>query len=131
MKSISFGSLPQTLRVTIQDKIGAPLSDDYIMPAVKSLLVDGINYSVNSSSCLILDFIKELPVFVQSKYILQLEGNWHLCVKIYLPIKYNKTAHAYEVECQPSWLVVLPHDLIDSHQHRMYRKNNKTYAYTI
>ncbi len=101
------------------------------MPTVRSLIFDGIKYSANSSSCLVLDFMKELPVFVQTKYILQLEGNWHLCVKTYLPIKYISTACAYEVECQPAWLVVQPHDLFDSHQHRMYRKNNKTYAYTV
>lgn len=107
--------------MTIQDKIGAPLNDDHIIPPVKSLLVDRINYNVNSNSCLILDFLKDLPVFVQSKYILQLEGNWHLCVKVYLPIKYNKAAHAYEIECQPSWLVVFPQDLIDSHHHNSNR----------
>ena len=72
VKNIWFDSLPQTRKVTIQDKTGAPLSDDHIIPAIKSLLVDGIKYSVNLSSCLVLVFIKELPVFVQPKHILQL-----------------------------------------------------------
>ena len=72
VKNIRFGSLPQTLRVTIQENIGAPLSDDHIIPAIKSPLVDGIKYNVNLSSCLVLYFIKELPVFVQPKHILQL-----------------------------------------------------------
>ena len=131
VKSISFGNLPQTLRLIIQDKLGKAIEDVSIVPAVKSLHVEGINYKINSSVCYVLEFIKELPCFVQPKYILLLGEKWHFCVKVYLPIKYNRCAHAYEVECQPSWLAVLPHDLIDSHKHRIYKKNNKTYAYTV
>jgi len=72
IKNISFGTLPQTLRVTIQEKIGKPINDICVIPAVKSLHVDGISYIINSSVCYVLDFIKELPCFVQPKYILLL-----------------------------------------------------------
>ena len=48
-----FGQLSRTLGVTVQDKAGSPLNDNYDIASVKSLLVDGIKFCVNSSSCLI------------------------------------------------------------------------------
>ena len=90
-----------------------------IIPAVKSLHVNGIRYIINSSVCYVLDFSKELPCSVQPKHILLLNGEWHLCVKVYLPNRYEMNAHAYEVKCQPSWLAVLPHELVDNHMHRL------------
>ena len=43
-------------------------------------------------------------------------------MKAYIPVRFLENAHAYEVECQPSWIVVLPQELLDTHAHRIYRK---------
>lgn len=93
--------------------------------------IDGLLYKISSSTCYILDFINELPCFAQIKYMVLVEGNWYLCLKVYFPIEFVENAHAYEVECQPSWIVVLPQELSDSHKHRMYRRNAKTFAYMV
>lgn len=64
IKNVSFGTLPQTLRLKIQEKIGKPIDDQCIMPSIKSFQVDGISYSIALSGCYVLDFVNELPCFV-------------------------------------------------------------------
>lgn len=131
VKKLIFGSLPQTLRLTIQEKLGKPITDSSHINSVRSLKADAVLYKISSSTCHILDFLNELPCFVQVKYILFFEGNWYLCLKPYFPSQYIETAHAFEVECQPSWIVVHPQELTDSHKHRIYRRDAKTYAFMV
>ena len=71
------------------------------------------------------------PVLLRLNISYFIEGNWYLCLKVYFPIQFNEIAHAFEVECQPSWIVVLPQDLADSHKHRIYRRDAKTNAFTV
>lgn len=95
VRNISFGNLPQTLRVVIKDKTGTPVKCESVMPAVTSLHVDGINCSINFNACYIIDFIKELLCSAQPKVMLLLDERWHLCNKVYLPVNSERNAHAY------------------------------------
>ncbi len=131
VKDIFFDILPQTLKLTIQEKLGKPLSGTSLINSVSSLKDDGVLYKISSSTCHILDFINELVVFAQVKHILFIEGNWYLCLKVYSPIQFVEAAHAFEVECQPSWIVVLPQELADSHRHRIYKRDGKIYAFMV
>lgn len=131
VKQLIFDILPQTLKMTIQEKLGKPISGNTHINSVKALKDDGVLFKINISTCHILDFIREVPCFGQIKYILFLAGNWYFCLKVYFPVKFVETAHAYEIECQPSWIVVLPQELADSHKHRIYRRDGKTYAYML
>ncbi len=63
VKNIIFDSLPQTLKLTIQEKLGKPLTGTSPINSVSSLKVDAVLYKIRSSTCHILDFINELPVF--------------------------------------------------------------------
>jgi len=128
VKYIDVNSLPQSLKVALQDKIGKPLPDT--VKVVKCLKVDGIIHNINSNACYILDCIDEIPCFAQVKHIVLLEDEWYFCLKLLLPQKYNEIAHAYEVEPQSVWIIVLPDSLLDSHKHRIYKKNQVTYAYS-
>ena len=121
----------ETLKLTIQTKIGKPIGNDTFISTVRSLTSDGLLYRVNLSTCYVLDIKNELPCFSQIKYIIMTEGEWYLCLKAYIPVRFLENAHAYEVECQPSWIVVLPQELLDTHAHRIYRKNAKTFAYSL
>lgn len=125
--SVDVNSLPQSLKLALQDKIGKPLSN---INTVKCLKVDGVSYNTNSSACYILDCNDETPCFAQVKHIVLVEKEWYFCLKLLLPKKYNEIAHAYEVELHAGWIIVLPESLLDSHMHRTYRKDKVTYAYS-
>lgn len=127
--SIDVKSLPQSLKLAIEDKIGKPLSST--VETAKGLKVNGINYNINSNACFILDCIDETPCFAQIKHIVLVAEEWYFCLKLLLPKKFNRIAHAYEVETQAGWIIVLPDSLLDSHTHRTYKKDYVTYAYSV
>lgn len=127
VKCIDKNSLPQSLKAALQDKIGKTLPET--VKTAKCLKVNGIVHNINPHACYILDFIDDIPCFAQVKHIVHLENEWYFCLKLLLPQTYNETAHAYVVEPQSVWIIVLPDSLIDSHKHRIYKKNQITYAY--
>lgn len=130
-KTITFGCLPQTLKMVVQEKVGKSIISSTIISTVTSLKVDGIVFNKHPNTCFVLDFILEWPCFAQVKHMVLINDKWYLCLKIYFPSQYIKSVHAYEVECQPSWIVVSPNELVDTHRHRLYRANSKTYAYMV
>ncbi len=125
--NVDVNSLPQSLKLAVQDKIGKPLPS---IKTVKCLKVDGVNYNTNSNACYILDCNDEIPCFAQVKHIVLVEQEWYFCLKLLLPKKYNEIAHAYEVELHTGWIIVIPESLLDSHMHRLYKKDKVTYAYS-
>ncbi len=122
VKSISFNKLPEDLKAASQDKVGKQPSNTK-SDSVKRLRSNGLTYEINPNLCYILNCVEDehIPCFGQVKHILLL-GQWYLFMKIYFPKKYIEEAHAYEVEYQAPWCVVLPNEVLDCHKHRLYRK---------
>lgn len=127
VKCIDVKSLPHSLKIALQDKIGKELPDT--VKTVKCLKVDGIIHNINPNACYILDCIDEIPCFAQVKHIVYLEEEWYFCQKLLLPQKFNEIAHAYEVKPQPGWIIVLPDSLLDSHKQE--KTNNICLSYIL
>lgn len=132
VKSIDTKNLPATLIEAIQEKVGKTFTTKRVS-SVKKLRRCGLVYEVNPNLCYVMDCVEveHVPCFGQVKHIVCVEGQWYLCLKMYLPKSYVEEAHAYEVECQLPWYIACPEELTDCHKHRLYRKGIKIFAFTV
>lgn len=131
-KRLTADKLPNELRLALEKKIAKSLTGK-IIDSVRELTINGLTYRKKQSVCYILECLPpdSRPCFAQPKHILHINGKWYICLKVFLPVQYMRISHSYEVEYQKDWLAVFPEELTDVHKHRIYRKNYKTFAYTI
>lgn len=131
-KQLTAESLPRELKLSLEAKIAESLNGKTI-DSVRELNINGLTYRKKQSVCYILECLPphHRPCFAQPKHILHIDGKWYICLKVFLPVQYVRISHSYEVENQKDWLVVFPEELTDIHKHRIYRKNDKIFAFTI
>lgn len=129
IKTINVNDLEEDLRTALQDKVGNSLG--ITIDTTKSLKANGLLYEINPRICYILDCInyENIPCFAVLKHIFRVD-KWYLCMKLYMPKRFVEVAHAYEVQYYQPWFIILPTELTDCHKHRLYRKNDQTFAFT-
>ena len=131
-KRLAAESLPKELRLSLETKIADTLNGKIINSA-RELDINGLTYRKNRSVCYILECLPpdSRPCFAQPKHILHINDKWFICLKVFLPVEYIRLSHSYEVQYQKDWIIVLPEELTDVHKHKIYRKYDKTFAFSI
>lgn len=131
-KRLTAESLPKELRLSLETKIAETLNGK-IIDSVREMNINGLAQRKKQSVCYILECLPpdNRPCSAQPKHILHINGKWYICLKAFLPVQYIRISHSYEVQYQKNWQVVFPEELTDVHKHRIYKKNYKTFSFTL
>ena len=117
-KSVStpFVSLPYDLQTALKTNCNFNFSADLkdkVSQRVSEIELDNIKYAVGD--VLVLDLLEteQIPVFVQIKYIINIDTMWVLCTKLLLPLSFESHLHAYRVKVDTDWMLFKPGDELD------------------
>ena len=113
-------SLPQSLHMAVAKYLSCSLRNQVI--SVKSMVVNGVRYSVND--CFILDVVTgDVPVFFVVSHILAFDGVWGLAGNLATCTQFLSHYHAYVVENDAEWLVLRPGTKLSYHALDIYKLN--------
>lgn len=117
-----FLSLPVELQralVAYHGLCNVHLGDDSIQ-RVSEVIINNVKYAVKDVFLIDQLHSEKMSLFFQIKYIFNINTMWFLCGKVLLPLSYDRHFHAYSVQVEKEWTVLLPGNELDSQAHDTY-----------
>ena len=133
-KSVStpFSSLPVELQRALMahhEVCNVRLHEDNAIQRVSKLILNNVKYAVKDVFLIDEVHSEKISLFFQIKYIFNINTIWLLCGKVLLPLSYDQHFHAYSVQVQKEWTVLLPGNELDSQAHDIYCVDNNVYVF--